>query len=300
MRILRNIDFSDIHKFIVSTGLVLIFFAILVPWLFFREKFDLLLNIDDLNKLTDVAQNLITYRQETLLTTVKILPYLSGGLFLIGVVLVIYGLIKWNKKQKVVDEHQEILLSKTKKEIETMSLDEKIKSIVKETEEEVETNTNNNNSNLQNNYDLYKKQQAVVSKYIEVEAKIFEKVTCSYSNYYEIKPNMRIGTQEFDIIMSSNSREDVILEIKYFRKINSIMKLNNTINQLNNLLMNYSNYIKQKATARIIIVLPTLQYDEVIKNDDFMKSFEKSNFEIILLNEELLNDLNGDFLNLIS
>ena len=216
---MKNIDFSDIHKFIVSIGLALIFFAILVPWLFFREKFDLLLNKDDLNKLTDVAQNLINYRQETLLTTVKILPYLSAGLFLIGVVLVACGLIKWNKKQKVVDEHQEILLSKTKKEIEAMSLDEKIKSIVKETEEEVETYTNNNSSNHQNNYDLYKKQQAVVSTYMEVEAKIFEKVTHSYSKYYEIKPNMRIGRQEFDIIMSSDSKEDVILEIKYFRKI---------------------------------------------------------------------------------
>lgn len=297
---MRNIDFSDIHKFIVSIGLALIFFAILVPWLFFREKFDLLLNKDDLNKLTDVAQNLITYRQEILLTTVRILPFLSGGLFLIGVVFVAYGLIKWNKKQKVVDEHQEVLLSKTKKEIETMSLGEKVKSVIKETEEEVETNTNNVSSNLQNNYDLYKKQQAVVSKYMEVEAKIFEKVTHSYSKYYEIKPNMRIGTQEFDIIMSSNSKEDVILEIKYFRKINSILKLNNTIDQLNNLLINYSSYIKKKATAKIIIVLPTLQYDEVTKNGDFMKSLKKFNFEIVLLNEELLNDLNGDFLNLIS
>lgn len=296
--VLRSIDFSDIHKFIVSTGLALIFFAILIPWLFFREKFDLLLNIDDLKNLTGVAQNLITYRQEALLIIVKILPFLSGGLFSIGVALVIYGLLKWDEKQKVVDEHQEILLSKTKKELESMSTEEKISNVVKETKEDVEKNTVNYNSTRQNNYNDYTKYYTQVAKYLEVEEKLFEKVTSVYSGYYDIKSNMKIGRQQFDIIMSSDSREDVILEVKYFREFKSILNLNNTLNRLKGLLMNYSSYIKKEATAKIIIVLPKLLYDEVNKNDELLKLIEVSSFEIILINEESLYDLNDDFLKL--
>ena len=296
---MRNIDFSDIHKFVVSIGLVLIFLAILIPWLFFKEKFDLLLNVSEIKQMTEAAQDLINYRQQVLLITVKFLPYLSITMFIVGVILVIFGLIKWNKKQIIFDEHQVILLSKTKKEIESMSYVEKSKSVLEESNQDYGIGMDNSVESPET-FNKYKSQQIIISKYLDIESNILKSVEKSYSIHYGILSNMRVGNLEYDIILNSNSGKDVILEIKYLKNINSILNFNKSIIALKNLKLNYSHILNKKVIAKILIVLPNTLYNKVTTNKNIMEKISKFDSEIVLINENTLDNLKGDFLGLLS
>jgi len=49
-------EYSDFYKFIASAGIALISLAVIVPWLFFREPFDLLLSTNELAYLSTASE----------------------------------------------------------------------------------------------------------------------------------------------------------------------------------------------------------------------------------------------------
>ena len=68
---MAQIEYGDFYKFIVSLGIALVLAAILVPWLFLREPFDLMIEASRLSGLTPTAQQIVLLRQAHLL---RLLP----------------------------------------------------------------------------------------------------------------------------------------------------------------------------------------------------------------------------------
>jgi hypothetical protein len=91
-------EYSDLYKFIVSLGLILIAFAILLPWLFLRESFDSLVSASDIANLTPTAQTLITHRQNVALWIVQNIVWISAIPAILGFVSLVGGLFLWQRK----------------------------------------------------------------------------------------------------------------------------------------------------------------------------------------------------------
>ncbi|MCC2313476.1 hypothetical protein [Cellulomonas xiejunii] len=107
-------EFGPLYKFFTSAGLVLIIAAIALPWAILRESSVLLISQQEMDGLTPVAQAVIETKQVQSEGLVHFYPWLSGALLAAGVFLLVYGLIKWSKRQKVVDEKEdnEVLLQR--------------------------------------------------------------------------------------------------------------------------------------------------------------------------------------------
>ena len=60
---MNNFEYSDFHKFIVSIGLGFILLALFLPWLMLKESFDLQMQKNEIEKLTEPAKQAIIYRQ---------------------------------------------------------------------------------------------------------------------------------------------------------------------------------------------------------------------------------------------
>lgn len=112
-------NYSDFYRFLVSLGVLLMGMAFVLPWLFLREPFNLLLEVSRSQTLTPAAQHILAVRQRWLDFAYVILPWISGASFVLGVVVSSVGLKKWWKKQRDVIDPMEVasLRSMTEKQI---------------------------------------------------------------------------------------------------------------------------------------------------------------------------------------
>jgi hypothetical protein len=121
---MEKIEYSDLNKFLVSIGVTLIIVAFLLPWLYLREPFDLTLTQDQISKLTQDAQAIITIRQSFILKTISYVRFASLGLFIAGLISVVIGLWRWIKKQQDLDERERIITATHKHNYKKLTDDE--------------------------------------------------------------------------------------------------------------------------------------------------------------------------------
>ena len=75
---MAQLEYGDYYKFIASAGIALIAGAVIVPWMFLREPFDLAIEASKIALLTPDAQNIVHARQHLIATTISYLPLASG------------------------------------------------------------------------------------------------------------------------------------------------------------------------------------------------------------------------------
>jgi len=105
-------EYGDLNRFVVSLGLALILGSIGSLWLFLREPFDLGKTVDQLQKLTPVAREVILHRQELTAGTMRVLPYISGAGFACGAILMLIGIRRWAPAHRVQERIQQKTLEK--------------------------------------------------------------------------------------------------------------------------------------------------------------------------------------------
>lgn len=114
-------EYSDLYKFIVSLGVILIAFAVLLPWLFLRESFDSLINTTELATLTPTAQALMTHRQNLALWFVQNIIWISALPAILGFTCLVSGILLWQRKQRLADTKDELETEKLRLEVKSMS-----------------------------------------------------------------------------------------------------------------------------------------------------------------------------------
>jgi hypothetical protein len=233
---MNNVDFSDINKFFTSLGLILIGLALFFPWYIHQNINILLIEKESLNKTTCIAKNVLQNQQEYLFTLNKCLPFIMVILIIVGIALIIFGLINWKARQKVIYgiQDEEWRLKKS----EGISKEEKKEMI---------------GSEIKSTSELDK--QKKIQQYIQIEDSIYLKLSRRYAVNYIVEQNIRIDRYNFDIILKSkyiNKRSDIILEIKYFKqKITNIQLL--SVTRL--FLMSISHYEQALQRPQIIPIL---------------------------------------------
>jgi hypothetical protein len=116
INVLGSIQYTAFYKFIVSLGLVLVGLGLAMPWLLLNESFDLLVRRSDLERLTPLAQETIRHRQAIVHASSLLAPWASIALVLAGLILIIFGVERWRRRQDIMDRTEDISLEKIRAE----------------------------------------------------------------------------------------------------------------------------------------------------------------------------------------
>ncbi|MHB1146394.1 MAG: hypothetical protein ACYC01_02235 [Lutibacter sp.] len=259
---MNKIEFTDVNRFLASLGLISIGLAFFLPWFINQSNTLLIIEQKKILELTPTAQLIIAKQQDTLWTVNKLLPYISIGLILLGVVLLICGIVKWKKRQAVLDKIQDEELKS--KEISNLSSQEKrdlIESeIVKTEQEEDEPTIVTPNTETQ--------RQEEIDNYIQIENSIFLQLSTNYKANYTASQNVRIADSNFDIILKSKDQtqyKDRIVEIKFFKKQLTYEQIKDAATKLIFACNQYETNFKRRTYPVLIIIYTELEFDETIK-----------------------------------
>lgn len=258
---LQKVEYSDINKFLVSIGIALIAISILISWLFFREPFDLLIKADDLENLTELGKEVIKERQEFLKNLLCLIPWISFIFFLLGLSSLIYGLIRWFKKQKLLDERDDLINRTMTKELEKLT----DKEVVDKAETEYQsTETGDKEDEDQGTIPKSSKEQFIES-YLNIEQTFSEKFNQFFSKSFRVLTNHRIKHFEYDIILNAplSHDEDKIIEIKYYPSGANRQYILEALIRLEIATKQYQEFAKKPVKPVLFIVLPEDKYNSV-------------------------------------
>jgi hypothetical protein len=298
---MANIEYSDYYKFRVSLGLVLLGLSPLLPWLFFREPFDLLITTDTLKTLTPDAQKFIAYRQATLLGSKWLVFAFSSASFLSGLAFLTTGLVAWKKKQLRLDEHEIVTYTITQKELEEMSRPESPSEKLQRTISEVQASNRDAvpDSQVQTDTQLL----ASVTKYAEVEEKVSKKLLEYFGDEYFVLSNRTINGAQFDNILQKKDGRppDLIVETMYANSGFDLRVVQNRIKQLWDSSEIYFTSTKREVIGVVFLVSPKAKRNEKMfsRIEESVREEQKRHQSVITIqfvSEEEIDSLNlNDF-----
>lgn len=276
-------EYSDLYKFIVSIGVVLIGFAFLLPWLFLREPFDILVSTENIAKLSPTAQILISYRQNITLWLVQNILWISAIPALLGIAFLVRGLPLWQRKQKITDKKDELEVEKLSREVKNMSVEQVAVKIIQKTVEESQLK--------EGEKAVANSQIKAVNEYIRIEKSIFEKILYCFGSG-NVRLNQQIKDSSVDLIVRVNMVDRAIFEIKYFKRtINLSHKINSISQTLVNSVQAYKAVSPQHFAYGIgLIILDNEQIDVDKKVKVTTREISGITIKIIMLTEnEFIN-----------
>jgi len=269
---MNKIEFSDINKFLASLGLISIGLAFFLPWFINQNSSLLTLEQEKIHDLTPNAQQIIINHQENLLAINHLLPYISIGLIILGLILLIYGIVKWKKRQIVLDKIQDEELKF--KETQNISSQEKREQIINELEK---IESFDNEPKIKSNHEM----QSDVDTYIQIEDTIFLQLTQTYKSTYIPSHNIRIGDFDYDIILKSKDpsiNKDKIIEIKFFKHQLTYELIKDAVTKLVFSCNHYEESFKRRTTPILIVIYSGKEFDESIKQ--YKKRLEAYGIEL--------------------
>ncbi|EPP6745300.1 hypothetical protein ACUU3S_004085, partial [Cronobacter dublinensis] len=178
--------------------------AFVFPWLFLKEKLDL---NNDISCITEnIDCDVLSIKKEILYWILKSIPFFSIVFFLLGIVVVIYGLVKWRKNQLLLDEQIRIEHDLKQASVRVSTEDEIIDKLEKEIiESEPEIDSLN-----------------VLAREINVWESMEDKVAEKLVNTNVgkgLERNILIANHEIDFVIKRGYfKKDCIVELKYIRK----------------------------------------------------------------------------------
>ena len=206
-----KIEYSDLYKFIVSTGIALLALAFAIPWLFLRESFDLLLTEESLSQLAPVSRAIIEQRQEYLAVVFKLIPWISPTLAVLGLALLAVGIFMWwSRSQRLVDMRQQLELRNIERALTpAQQKDVEVKMLAEASDElegvpEVAMHTYTLDSS-------------------RIEKRIAHILEECYGEDHKLLSNQQIGHALFDFLLLSRKSplsvyRNYTIEVKYVRR----------------------------------------------------------------------------------
>jgi hypothetical protein len=244
-----QLEYGDYYKFIASAGIALIAGAVLVPWMFLREPFDLAVEASKIAQLTPDAQNIIHIRQHLVATIINYIPTASGVMAVIGAVLTGIGLNPWRSRQSVRDRAEDLQNQKAEKELKAMS-PEQIETKAKndlEIPEEIELAM----------ISALPPSPSAVSSALAVEQALLGRISSCLGSSMKVMSNQRLGNVEFDAIIRAERTRRIIVEIKYIRKGFNRNWVLETITNLSLRMGIYGKTFGGKVSGLVLIVIQT-------------------------------------------
>lgn len=284
-------EFGDLNRFLVSSGIVLVSLAIIVPWLFLKEPMGVVFNEKDFVALEKTSRLLVSSRQDQVIRITRILPYLSSGLFAVGLILSTIGLWRWSGIQKIHDAKERIALAVDENHLRKMTEADVAEKLDKEAEEEQRVNPKP--LATQNFHTVYQLTEAMIA------SRLAQITSSTYTLFQEY----RVGRTFIDILLRANnvSSPDYVLEIKYRRGSLAASDLERSYFQSINAAETVEKTSNRKVRSKLIIVLgpESSSVEQTSKKRDllFQKFPQKvADHQIIIMSDSELRGLSdGDF-----
>lgn len=285
-------EFGDLNRFLVSSGIVLVSLAIIVPWLFLKEPMGVVFNEKDFVALEKTSRLLVSSRQDQVIRITRILPYLSSGLFAVGLVLSTIGLWRWSRIQKIHDAKERIALAVDENHLRKMT-EADVKEKLDKEAEEVQS-VDSKPLATQNFHTVYQLTEAMIaSRLVQIT-----------SSTYTVLQEYRVGRTFIDILLRANtlSSPDYVLEIKYRRGGLVASDLERSYFQSINAAETVEKASNRKVRSKLIIVLgPESSSVEKTsrKRDLLYQKFPQkvADHQIIIMSDSELRGLSdGDFI----
>lgn len=206
-------EFGDLYRFIVSLGVVLIGLALIGPWLFFKEPFDLLRTQAELNALTAVGKAAIADRQEVAAFFVRWMPWFSLLAFAVGLVMIWLGLRSWYKNQVLLDEQAKLELQLKQHLVRASTKDE----VVLEAENDYGALEGRGTSHKPEELDAFRTRRE------RLEELVASKLARSCERTHDVIRHQMMAGVEIDVLLRAKTRRmnrdsDLLIEIKLIRK----------------------------------------------------------------------------------
>jgi hypothetical protein len=232
-RVLPKVDFGHFYKFLASTGLVLLGLSVGVPWFLLREQSVLLVDEEQLTKLTDPARRAISARQVDYLWLVNNYRWISGGLALAGSALLLSGLVGWWNRQKVANDKEDAERDEAVVNAQRLTSDERERKLINEVQDvltnqvSVDSNTeeadgqipttsgDQSTSSAESIRDI--RREELMAAVRQAETEVANGYFRALSDTHEVLPDVRLGHAIVDLFIRSRNPglPSAIVEIKY-------------------------------------------------------------------------------------
>ncbi len=231
------------------------------------------ISISEYNSLIEGSKKIVDNRINLNLLVLKMLPFISLVLFLIGCGLIFIGFKNWKKKQDDIDESDEIKLEilRASKQLDLEEIDEKAENEVKEEFNEKKFSANNTSNETEIEQPNLEK---LKSNLIGMEKLFFDKIVEFNSFIYEPKANLKIDDKyEIDIALNAINKQkysDKLIEIKYLQT-----KLNmDIIKKSFSALVRVQNHIYKATNKRPAIILILVYSSDIVSSGNEISRFK--------------------------
>jgi len=222
---MNTFDYSSLWKFISSIGLGLISASVAIPYFVFNSTQNLMFEKAKLAKLPAASQNIIAHRLKIIGDVERTVPYISAGLFIVGFVIILYGIIKWKKSQAVEDESKDLDLEAKKKALRPSTSEEIEQKNIQETkeagipEQDLPVGAADSGAIKERVKAITEKKIEVMYKYLGYFDKLEKMLKSIVPRGYRLQRNMSIDEQtSVDFVLAPGKlaeRPEYILEFKY-------------------------------------------------------------------------------------
>lgn len=248
---MNRIEFTDINRFLTSLGTIFIGLAFLLPWFIIQNNSVILIQEVKIKQLTPTAREIIKNQQNTLLTVNNLFPTASFVIILLGFLMLIFGLVRWNKRQAISDKIQDEELKS--KEFQNLSAEVK-REIIADEIEIASGDELNIDENLNEDID----------NYLNIENRIYLQLSEYYKREFSPSQNIKIGHFNYDVILKSKDislRSDKIVEIKFYKNTITLENLKEASIQLALSAKNYDKTFRRRSLATLMVIYSGNEYD---------------------------------------
>jgi hypothetical protein len=272
---MEKIEYADINKFMVSTGLVLMSASLIIPYFFFKESFGLYIEKSRVAVFTSEMRDQYYLKQWALLKFQSCLPWLSVGVFSIGLFSSITGMKRWIVRQTKIDRNFDLTTTKLEREIDNLTpaqVFEMASEEVQENEAATRLNTEPNNIGS-SNFPQISESKAIV-EYLNIEERIYSRLKKVAPKNYELLRHISIdGIKKIDMMLVSKDkmRPDVIIEVKYSNRIISMSVIESAMDRLDKAITNYKKVVPAPQAIPCLIIV----YGNQVINTDQIGIFRQ-------------------------
>ena len=273
---MEKLQYDSFYKFLVSLGIILIVSPFIGIYYFLINGNKFLISNSEYLDLTNNSLMILEKREKIYIMILNLMPIIIIILFFIGIVSLIYGILKWKKFQKEIDE-QTILKTKEQRiNLQKMTPTEIVEKAVLE-EENYEVDNLSFLNNMKNE-DLY-----------------FELIKSELNNDYEVFQNIKVGSCHYDIIAMSKKYDiDKIYELKIAKKNINYSNFVMMVQTFKDMVNCYKDNTNRNVVPYLVFIISNCEYKEFTKKlKGFSKKCNDNDVNIMFIYENELIDKEG-------
>lgn len=207
-----KLQYDSFYKFMVSVGVILVAAPLVGLYYLLCNGNQILISQSEYGALSNTSMQFVQQRDQTILYVLKVLPWLLGGLIIVGLVCLIYGGIKWHSIQNEIDEQTRLKTKEQKFNLEKLSTEEIVVKAFDEVADEHEKESTFTS--------IMPSEKYRIVKALEIENLCYSYICAKHSRSYAIQQNIKLENYACDILaVSKIDRIDYIFEIKYWTSI---------------------------------------------------------------------------------